>query len=83
MDFVFTHTVPFKYIPTERLLSEFEQKNVDQSTEVFLDKVESNLDYTHWYAGHFHCDKKVNNKFDILYHSIERVGDEDEILFSK
>lgn len=47
MDFVFTHTVPFKYIPTERLLSEFEQKNVDQSTEVFLDKVESNLDYTH------------------------------------
>ena len=33
-NFVFTHTVPFKYIPTERLLSEFEQKNVDQSTEV-------------------------------------------------
>lgn len=75
VDFIFTHTVPFKYIPTERLLSEFEQKNVDQSTEVFLDKVESNLDYTHWYAGHFHCDKKVNDKFDILYHSIERVGD--------
>ena len=49
----------------------------------YLDKLESNLDYTHWYAGHFHCDKKVNDKFDILYHSIERVGDEDEISFSK
>lgn len=75
MDYVLTHTVPLKYIPTERLLNKFNQKNVDPSTELFLDKVESNLDYTHWYAGHFHCDKKVNDKFDILYHSIERVGD--------
>lgn len=83
IDYVLTHTVPLKYVPTERLLNAFDQKKVDQSTEIFLDKLESNLDYTHWYAGHFHCDKKVNDKFDILYHSIERVGDEDEISFSK
>lgn len=83
IDYVLTHTVPLKYVPTERLLNAFDQKKVDQSTEIFLDKLESNLDYTHWYAGHFHCDKKVNGKFDILYHSIERVGDEDEISFSK
>jgi len=60
VDVVLTHTCPFKYMPHEVFLSGIDQKQVDNSTEKYLDEIETNLNYKRWYAGHYHTDKIVD-----------------------
>ena len=66
VDVVLSHTVPLKYEPREVFLSGINQKNVDKSTEIWLDSIEDRLKYEKWYAGHFHTEKQIN-KLEILF----------------
>lgn len=59
VDLVLSHTIPLKYEPREVFLSGFDQRQVDKSTERWLDLLESRLAYGKWYAGHYHTDKRV------------------------
>ena len=56
VDFVFSHTCPAKATPIHAFLPGVDQATVDHSTEEWLDKIESNLEYTEWYCGHWHLD---------------------------
>lgn len=49
IDFVFSHTCPAKYIPTECFLSGIDQSRVDNSTEEWLDTIEDKIEYLHVY----------------------------------
>ena len=44
VDMVFSHTCPYKYEPREVFLKTIDQSNVDKSTELWLDKIENELD---------------------------------------
>lgn len=70
IDIVLSHTVPFEYQPTEVFLPGLNQKTVDNRTELWLQGIESELSYSHWYAGHYHTDKAVTDSFDILYRKV-------------
>lgn len=70
VDFVFSHTCPAKYIPTEMFLDGLNQATVDNSTEKWLDKIEDNLTYKRWYCGHWHTNKTID-KMHFLFHLIE------------
>lgn len=59
--YLMTHTAPRKYLPTEKFLSCIDQTKVDQTMEKWMDKLESSLPYTKWYAGHYHADKTIDN----------------------
>ena len=59
IDVVLSHTCPHKYEPTEKYLSFVNQTTIDKSTELWLDKIEENTEYTAWYCGHWHTDKVV------------------------
>jgi 3-oxoacid CoA-transferase subunit A len=72
VDVVFSHTCPYKYIPTECFLSGIDQTTVDNSTERWLDKIEDMLDYKAWYLGHWHTNKIVD-KLHFLYHDVETL----------
>ena len=61
VDIILSHTCPFKYLPREMFLEGVDQSKVDQSTEIFLDKIEDTTTYSTWYCGHFHTDKNVDN----------------------
>ena len=61
VDFVFSHTCPFSYIPVTLL------KFGDSSTEEWLDTIEKRLNYKRWYCGHFHSDHSEGN-FTFMYH---------------
>lgn len=69
-DVVFSHTCPFKYIPTECFLPSIDQSKVDNSTEKWLDKIEESIDYKAWYAGHWHINKRID-KMHFLLHDVE------------
>lgn len=72
VDFIFSHTCPAKYIPTECFLPMIDQSEVDNSTEQWLDKVEDDLDYKAWYCGHWHTNKRID-KMHFLYHEVETL----------
>lgn len=69
VDVVLTHTGPLKYLPTDEFLSSIDQETVDQSTEIWLDGIEENLDYEQWFFGHFHTDR-LDGDIVILFNEI-------------
>lgn len=72
VDFVLSHTGPLKYLPEDIFLPGYDQRNIDRTTEEWLDSIEDSLDYDLWYFGHFHCDRMVG-KAVILFECIEEL----------
>ena len=72
IDYILSHTCPKKYIPTEEFLSWVNQDTVDDSMEIFLDKIEDIAIYKKWYCGHWHINKNID-KISFLYDSIECI----------
>lgn len=69
-DVILTHTCPRKYGPIEMFISGINQDMVDKSTEDWLDRIESSVDYLAWFCGHWHTDKRVD-KMHFLFKSFE------------
>ena len=69
VDVVLSHTIPLKYEPVEVFLSWVDQSKVDKSTEIWLDSIEDRLTYKHWYAGHYHTEKDID-QLTLLFESI-------------
>ena len=69
VDFVLTHTCPYRYRPLEVFIPSVDQGSVDYSTEHWLDDVESKLGYKRWYCGHYHTEKTID-RLVFLYRSI-------------
>ena len=72
VDYVFTHTAPIKYEPTEWFLSEIDQSTVNNSTEIWLDSIEDKLDYKKWYCGHYHGYKEID-KIQFMFNDFEEL----------
>jgi 3-oxoacid CoA-transferase subunit A len=66
INYVFSHTCPYNFMPREMFLSEVDQSTVDHSTELWLDQIYKNLIFDKWYCGHYHCDK-VDNLIRFLH----------------
>ena len=72
-DYILTHTCPFNHIPIEMFIPEIDQKNVDKTTEKWLQYIHDNIVFEKWYCGHFHCDKQVD-KIRFLYNDFIELG---------
>ena len=53
VDVVLSHTCPIKYLPHEMFIGSVNQAIADSSTE-------DRLEYSRWYCGHHHTDKRVD-----------------------
>lgn len=71
VDMVLTHTIPMKFLEKLHLDP---IPGIDQSTEVWLDSIEASLQYTLWYAGHFHMDKTIG-KLRIVMDDVLPLGE--------
>jgi len=69
VDYMLTHTAPYKYRPIEWFLPMVDQSTVDESTEIWLDTIEDKLDYGKWFLGHYH-NSKVVDKMRFFFHDI-------------
>ena len=72
IDIIFSHTCPAKYEPIETYLPYVNQKDVDKSTEQWLDIIEDRYTYTAWFCGHWHIDKRID-KIHFLFNSWEML----------
>lgn len=81
IDFVIGHTFPLHIEPYYRdlFLSFIKQSEVDKNTEKFLDVLskdfEQNFAFKHYFGGHFHDDRRLNDKYTMLYHCLENIKD--------
>lgn len=72
VDYVFSHTCPYNYIPTEWFLDCVDQSTVDNSTEIWLQSIYNKIDFGKWYCGHFHGDKSIDN-IRFMYNDIIKL----------
>jgi 3-oxoacid CoA-transferase subunit A len=56
-DFVFTHTCPYSWEPTDLFIGCVDQTTVDQSTEIWLEEISRSIKWRTWCFGHFHDDR--------------------------
>lgn len=70
-DFVFSHTCPFNYRPTDLFLNSVIQSEVDTSMEMFLNKLKDNITYNTWLWGHYHGDRIEVPHCELMYHDID------------
>lgn len=70
VDVVLSHTCPFRYEPTEVFLPGIDQSTVDTSVEEWLGRIEESIDYTAWFCGHWHINKRID-KMHFLFHGFE------------
>ena len=61
-------------MPADEFLPTIDQRTVDQTTEIWLDSIEAQLDYGKWYCGHFYCERQFG-KGEIMYEEIEELMD--------
>ena len=69
-DIVLSHTCPRKYIGKGLKHVYHDQHEIDYSTEDWLDDIENRITYNHWYFGHFHQDRDLNDKMTAVYDEV-------------
>ena len=72
-DLILSHTMPEKYIPGECLQRKRATGNPDLSMERWMDRLEEKTAYRKWYAGHWHVEKQVTDRMEILYQNYKEV----------
>lgn len=75
VDYVFSHTCPSVYEPTDLFLEHIDQSKVDKSTEIWLNDIAQNLHYQRWYFGHYHDNREYTDA-TMLYEEIQELGKE-------
>lgn len=68
IDYIITHTAPLKIVNT---LVYSEDNNHLYS---FFNMIDTDLNYKHWYFGHFHEDKKIDYKHSVVFNQIIKVA---------
>lgn len=66
-DFVFTHTCPLSWEPTDLFINGINQSTVDKSMEKWLDSVKDKIDWNTWLFGHFHADRVERERVEQFY----------------
>lgn len=74
VDYVITHTCASRLLGKTLYPKEgWEHPARDRLTD-FLDEVEERLSYRHWYFGHFHEDKDVDERHTLLFNEVVPLG---------
>lgn len=73
VDYVFSHTCPLKYEPSDLSLEFISQDTIDKSTEEWLSDIERKMEYKKWYFGHFHENREYWNA-EMLFEAIKELG---------
>lgn len=70
-DFILTHTCPLPWEPTDLFLGGIDQSQVDKSMEKWLDAVNDACSWKVWLFGHYHDDRLVRPRVEMLYHDMD------------
>ena len=72
-DFVFSHTAPIDWEPTDLFLSMIDQSTVDKTMEVWLGKFKDMISWGIWLFGHYHKDRIERPYVEQFYNEVETL----------
>ena len=75
-DFIFSHTCPISWEPTDLFLGCIDQSTVDKSMEVWLDKLKDDVKWEYYLFGHYHADRAERphvEQFYLEYETLETI----------
>lgn len=70
IDFVFSHTCPYTWMPFDLFLEGLDQSTVDNTMEHWLQELSEANKYKTWCFGHYHADRIQGDKGLMLYHKV-------------
>lgn len=70
-DFVFTHTCPKDWQPTDLFLDSIDQSSVDNSMELWMDELKDKFRWNIWLFGHYHRDRLERPHVEQFFNDIE------------
>lgn len=70
-DFVFSHTCPKKYQPTDLFLACVDQNSVDCRMEEWMDRLQEEITYGVWCFGHYHQDRVEAPYVEMFFREVE------------
>ena len=73
VDFVFSHTCPLSWQPTDLFLNQVDQSTVDSSMEIWMDGLKDKFDWNVWCFGHYHADRLERPHVEQYYNDIENL----------
>lgn len=75
MDYVVTHTCANRFLSqTLHPDPNWMNPQTDVLTD-FLNELEDKLQFRHWYYGHFHKDRVIDNRHTVVFHKVLRAGE--------
>lgn len=75
VDVILSHTVPVEAEPVWAFIPGLDQSTVDKSTERWLQHIHDRLDFSEWYAGHYHVESEECG-IRILYEDYDEICEE-------
>lgn len=73
-DFVFSHTCPITWEPTDLFLSMIDQSTVDKTMEVWMNNFKEKINWDIWCFGHYHADRLERPHVEIFYQEVELLN---------
>ena len=67
VDYILTHTC------STSIMKKMDYIKEDSSLNRFFDLVDDQLQYKHWYFGHFHDDREIDDKHTLLYRKVIKL----------
>lgn len=72
-DFVFSHTAPLDWEPTDLFLNCIDQSTVDKTMEVWMNKFKEMINWKYWCFGHYHADRIERPYVEQFYTEVESL----------
>lgn len=73
VDFVFTHTCPLSFQPTDLFLGFIDQSKVDNSMEYWMEQIKDTFEWKVWCFGHYHRDRLERPHVEQYFNDIENL----------
>jgi 3-oxoacid CoA-transferase subunit A len=74
-DLVLTHTCPFSWRPTDLFLGCIDQSTVDNTMEIWMERLKDKIEWGAWLFGHYHNDRIERPHVEMFYWEIESLED--------
>lgn len=75
-DWKVSHTVPIEVEPVWAFIPGLDQSSVDKSTEKWLQTIYDRLEFSEWYAGHYHIENE-DNGIRIMFEDYDEICTEE------
>lgn len=78
-DFIFTHTCPKDWQPTDLFLSSIDQSTVDDSMELWMNNLKDTIKWYIWLFGHYHHDRIERPYVEQYFNDLEDL----EVVYNR